>query len=480
MLDSVGGRSPWAIFFLVAVAQFMVVLDVAITNVALPAIRESLGFTTESSLQWVITAYALTFGGFLLLGGRAADLYGRRRVLLVGMLAFTFISLLIGFASTATMLIALRAVQGIAAALMSPAALSIILTSFPEGNERNRALAYWSIVATGGASVGLLLGGVLTQFLGWQWNFFVNVPVGLVVAFLILRIVPKHEQEESDTTLDLPGAVLATFGLMLFVFGMSEATGWGWLSGATIGTVVLSLLVLAGFIWNESRAAHPLMPLSVFRIRNVTGANLMMTPMVACMLGMFFLLSLYVQTVLQYEPLVAGLAFLPFPLILAIVSSQVPRLVERYGYRRFLIMGPVIVGAALLWLMRIPVDGSYLVDLLPAFIVMPVGIGMTFMPVIAAATAGVPAHEAGLASGLVNTSQQMGGALGLSILSGVATYFTQAHAGGAMSPEALVYGFSWGFTGAFVFILLSLACALFIIREEVSEGNEHFHETVHF
>src|SRR6266446_1765916 len=303
-------QSKWLTFILVAIAQFMVVLDIAITNVALPTIKQQLHFT-NSSLQWVITAYALTFGGFLLLGGRLADLFGRRRTLLIGMAAFTTFSLLIGLSHSATMLIVLRALQGLSAALMSPAALSIVLTTFSDGPERNRALGYWTLVATGGAAVGLLLGGVLTEYLGWRWNFFVNVPVGILMLAAISRFVPVHAKEENRPTLDLPGAVLVTSSLMLQVFAFSKAPSWGWLSGSTLGTLGVALVLLAAFLVNEYRAKHPLMPLSIFRIRNVTGANLMMAPIYAGMLGMFFLITLYVQNILHYSPIKTGLAFLP-------------------------------------------------------------------------------------------------------------------------------------------------------------------------
>src|SRR5216683_320669 len=287
-------KSPWLIFLLVAVAQFMVVLDISITNVALPTIKQTLHFSTNS-LQWVITAYALTFGGFLLLGGRAADLFGRRKTLLIGMLGFTAISFLIGISQSAVMLIVLRALQGMAAALMSPSALSIVLTTFKEEKERNKALGYWTTVATGGAAVGLLLGGVLTQYVGWRWDFFINVPVGLIVSFAISKIVPLHESEATHSDLDLPGATFVTSSLIVFVYLISQVPTWGLLSFPTISTFILTIILLAAFIFNELRSNHPLIPLSIFKIRNLTGANLMMAPMAAGMLGMFFLISLYIQ-----------------------------------------------------------------------------------------------------------------------------------------------------------------------------------------
>jgi EmrB/QacA subfamily drug resistance transporter len=454
--------SKWLVFVLVAIAQFMVVLDSAITNVALPTIKAQLHFT-NSGLQWVITAYALTFGGFLLLGGRAADLFGRRRTLLAGMMAFTAFSFLIGISHSSTMLIVLRALQGMSAALMSPSALSIVLTTFRDGPDRNKALAYWTLVATGGAAVGLLLGGVLTQYVGWRWNFFINVPVGVVMAAAIAKFVPRHAREEAYTGLDLPGAVLVTSSLIATVLAFSQSTAWGWGSSKTIGLLVGAAALMAGFIFNEMRAKHPLIPLRIFKIRNVTGANLMMAPIYATMLGNFFLITLYLQNVLHYSPVKTGLAFLPFPLVLGFMSTRTPKLVARYGFKRFLVIGPMFVAAALLWLSRLPVHGSYVTSLLPAFFLIPIGMGLTFMPLIAAATSGVPGREAGLASGLISTSQQMGGALGLSILSGVAVSATNAAT--HLSPlAALVHGFDRAMLVGLTFVVFAIILAITVIK----------------
>lgn len=455
--------SKWFVFVLVAIAQFMVVLDTAITNVALPTIQEQLGFS-NSSIQWVVTAYVLTFGGFLLLGGRAADLFGRRRTLLTGMLAFTLFSFLIGISNSETVLIVLRALQGMSAALMSPAALSIVLTTFRDGSERNRALGYWTLVATGGAAVGLLLGGVLTEYVGWRWNFFINVPVGIVMAFMISRFVPAHTREEEYTGLDLPGAMLVTSSLITMVFAFTKATEWGWLSPSIIGTLAASAVLMAGFIYNEKRARHPLMPLSIFKIRNVAGANLMMAPIYAAMLGIFFLITLYMQAILGFTPVQTGLAFLPFPIVLGFMATRIPKLVGRFGYKRFLVAGPLIVAAGMAWLSRMPVDGNYFTSLLPALLVIPFGMGMTFMPIIAAATSGVPGREAGLASGLISTSQQMGGALGLAILSGVAATVT-ASSTNLGTNAALVHGYDRAMLVAVLFMLSAVALAVTVIRQ---------------
>lgn len=458
-------QSKWLIFTLVAIAQFMVVLDISITNVALPTIKHDLHFT-NSSLQWVITAYALTFGGFLLLGGRAADLFGRRRTLLIGMAAFTTFSLLIGLSHSDTELMVLRAFQGSAAALMSPSALSIVLTTFRDGPARNRALAYWSLVASGGAAVGLLLGGVLTQYVGWRWNFFINVPVGIIIALAIYRIVPAHEPSESEQrNLDLPGAVLITSSLILQVFAFSKAPSWGWIHGSTLGLLGIALVLLLAFLYNEAHLAkHPLMPLSILRIRNVTGANMIMAPMYGTMLGMFFVITLYVQNVLHYSPVRAGLGFLPFPLVLGFTATRIPKLVERYGFKRFLIIGPSLVAVAMVLFSRIPVHGSYVADLLLPLLIMPIGIGLTFMPVFAAATSGVPSNASGLASGLITTSQQMGGALGLAVLSSIAASVSAAsiHLG---KVGALVHGFDRALLSAVAFMLFAIIVTITVIRQ---------------
>jgi EmrB/QacA subfamily drug resistance transporter len=455
--------SKWLVFTLVAIAQFMVVLDTAITIVALPAIKAQLHFT-NSSLQWVVTAYALTFGGFLLLGGRAADLFGRRRTLLTGMIAFTTFSFLIGISQSGTLLIILRALQGMSAALMSPSALSIVLTTFRDGPDRNKALAYWTLVATGGAAVGLLLGGALTQYVGWRWNFFINVPVGVVIAAAIAKFVPIHAREEKYTGLDLAGAALVTTSLIGLVFAFSEAASWGWLSPSIMGIIGGSLVLMAAFILNESRARHPLMPLSIFKIRNVSGANLIMAPIYATILGMFFLVTLYIQTVLNFSPIKAGLAFLPMPIVLGLMSTQIPKLVARYSFKRFLVLGPSFVALGLAWLTRLPVHGDYVANILPALLLIPTGMGMTFMPLIAAATSGVPGREAGLASGLITTSQQMGGALGLSILSGVAASVTAASAR-LGKTAALVHGFDRALAVGMLFIVFAVILAMAIIRQ---------------
>jgi EmrB/QacA subfamily drug resistance transporter len=448
----------------------MVVLDSAITNVALPTIKQQMHFS-NSTLQWVVTAYALTFGGFLLLGGRTADLLGRRRTLLSGMIAFTCFSFLIGISHSEFSLIALRALQGMAAAFMSPSALSIVLTTFRDGPNRNRALAYWTLVATGGAAVGLLLGGVLTQYVGWRWDFFINVPVGIIIAILIPRIVPAHSREGAYTGLDLTGALLVTGSLMSMVFAFSQASTWGWGSLRFIGVIALSFALIGGFIANESRAKHPLVPLSIFKIRNITGANLMMAPVYAVMMGLFFIVTLYIQDILHYSPVEAGLAFLPMPFILGFMSTRISGLVAKYGFKRFLILGPSFIALGCIWLSLLPVNGSYLINILPGILLIPIGMGMTFMPIIAAATSGVPTSSAGLASGLITTSQQMGGALGLSILAGVAASVT-ASSSYLGSRGALVHGFDRAMLVAVVFVVGAVAVAVFVIHNRKTTKSE--------
>ncbi len=455
--------SNWTVYIMVAVAQFMVVLDSAITNVALPTIKQQLGFTNDS-LQWVVTAYALTFGGFLLLGGRAADLFGRRRVLLAGMAGFTAASFAIGFSHSAVILITLRALQGLAAALMSPSALSIVLTTFREGPERNRALAYWTLISTAGAAIGLLLGGALTQYVGWQWNFFINVPVGLVMMGLIRAFVPKHEGADNARGLDLSGAVLVTSALMTAVYGFSQTASWGWTSTSTLSVFGAAIALLVGFVWRESRATHPLVPLSIFKIRNVSGANLMMAPMYATMLGLFYVVTLYIQTVLHFSPFTTGLAFLPMPVVLGIMATRMPGLVRRYGIVPFLIAGPAVVGVGLWWLTHLTVGGTYLTNVLPGLLIIPFGIGMTFLPIIIAATSGVPGRLSGLASGLVTTSQQMGGAVGLAVLSSVA-------AGNAAANiqlgrvGAMVHGFDAAVGVGIAFVAFAMVVSILVIRQ---------------
>jgi EmrB/QacA subfamily drug resistance transporter len=384
-------------------------------------------------------------------------------MLLIGMISFTLFSFLVGVSPSTGSLVVFRALQGVSAAIMSPSALSIVLATFDEGHERNQALGYWSMVATGGAAVGLLLGGVLTQYAGWRWNFFINVPIGIVMSFVILKTVPAHGREEERTSLDVPGALLVTIGLMAAVFYFSEAPTWGWLSAGTIGALCAAIALLGLFLVNERRVAHPLMTLAIFKIRNLSGANAMMALVYAGNLGMFFLLTLYLQEVEHYSAIETGLAFLPFPIILGTVSSQIRRLIVLHGYRRYLILGPSLVVVGMTWLCFLPLQGNYVEHVLPSFVLMPIGYGMSFAPMYAAATTGVPAQQSGLASGLISTSQQMGGAVGLAILSGIAASFTASLIHDS-AKQALISGYNLAMAVAVGFTVLAVLVAVFVIR----------------
>ncbi|HSW81443.1 MAG TPA: MFS transporter [Candidatus Saccharimonas sp.] len=461
-------QHKWLILALLAAVQFMVVLDNSIVNVALPVLKTALHFS-QDTLQWIIVAYTLSFGGFLLLGGRAADLFGRRRVLMTGMAGFTLISLLIGLLHSAEFMIALRSLQGLAAAFMSPAALSIVLNTFTSAKDRAVALGVWSSVGAGGAAAGLLIGGLLTQYLGWEWNFFINVPVGILVLAGLSKYVPAHMSQASEKNLDIPGALLVTSGLVALVFGLSEAPTWGWTSLATLGTIAASIVLLGAFIWNESRAKRPLMPLSIFRIRNITGANLAMMPVAASLYGMFFLISLYVETILHYTPVATGLAFLPVPIVLGATSNLVPRFIGKTGFKSLLLIGTALLAIGMFMLSFITSDSNYFTAVLPGLLLMAVGVGMNFVAINVSATAGVPANEAGLASGLIVTSQQLGGALGLAILLSVSTAAaTSSLASGHAAAIAATYGYSRGFLIATGFAIISFLVGAFVIKQKTA------------
>ncbi|HEY2442654.1 MAG TPA: MFS transporter [Streptosporangiaceae bacterium] len=465
--------SRWVTFTLVAAAQFMVVLDTAIINVALPVIKARLGFS-ETSIQWAVTAYVLAFGGFLLFGGRTADLFGRRRVLLAGMAAFTLFSLLAGLSNSAALLIVLRGLQGASAAFMSPAALSTVLVTFAgDEHQRRRALGFWSMTATGGAAVGLLLGGILTQYAGWRWNFFINVPVGIATGTLIMRLVPRHGAAGDDRQLDLPGAVLVTAGLMAAVLACSQAPVWGWGDPRTLGGLAAAVMLIGGFAVNEHKTGRPLIPLRVFRVRNICGANAMMAAVYAGNLAMFFLLTLYLQGIEGYSAIGTGLAFLPFPVILGFTSTRMAGLVARFGFRRFLILGPALIIAGLTWTCFLPVHGGYALHVLPGLLIMPLGYGMTFAPMYAAATTGAEPRLAGITSGLISASQQMGGAVGLAIVSGAAAAITRSLHGTAPA-QALTTGYDAGMGVAAGLTLLALLLAVTAIRspQHSSPGQE--------
>jgi EmrB/QacA subfamily drug resistance transporter len=462
------------ILLIIAVAQFMVVLDTTIVNVALPSISSGLGFKSPSDLQWVVTAYTLTFGGFLLLGGRAADLFGRKKLFLGASALFAAASLFCGIAQNPMMLDITRAVQGIAAAFMSPAALSIVLTTFKEGKERAKALSVWGAVAAGGAAAGVLLGGIITQYLGWRWNFFVNMPVGIAVFVAALLYVPESKADLDHKKLDMPGAISVTAGLMVLVYALTQAPTKGWVSGETLAFFAAALALLAFFIWNEARSRHALVPLKFFRIGSVGGANITQLPITAAMFAMFFFITLYVQQILGYSPVMTGLGFLPITFIIGLISSQMPKVIHRFGYKRPLVLAPLFMAGGLYLLSRMSVGGSYWTDVFPGLVLMAFGMGTMFITITIAATSGVPAKESGLASGLLNTSQQIGGALGLAILSGISTSglkdYISTHAATADSPKLLqanaaVHGFHDALLVGVGFVILASITAAFLVKQ---------------
>lgn len=452
------------LLLILAAAQFMVVLDSSITNVALPAILKGLNFAPEN-LQWVVTAYILAFGGFLLLGGRAADLFGRRLIFMIGLIGFTAGSVLAGVSQNEIMMIVARGLQGLTAAFMSPAALSILLTEYKEGAERNKALGVWGAVGAGGAAAGLVVGGFLTQYLGWRWDFIVNLPIGLILIVLAMKFVPKHRSTSEHRDLDLLGALFVTAGLMTLVYGLTKAPEWGWTSGSAIAWLGSAVVLLVLFVINESRAKHPLVDLTIFKIRNLSGANIAQLFITSGMMSMFYFISLYAQEVLGYKALHTGISFLPFALTVGITATQASKLIAKVGYKPLLVGGPIIMSIGLFIMSHITTNDSYFTVVLPGIIVMAFGAGLTFISVSIAATSGVRKDEAGLASGLLNTSQQVGGALGLAILSGVAT--TAATNTKTLNPlVATVNGYHTAILVAAAFAFTAAIVAFFVIKQK--------------
>jgi len=452
--------NPWIVLVLVCLAQFMVILDATIVNVALPSIQSDLGLD-EANLQWIVNAYTLVFGGFLLLGGRAGDLIGRKRLFLIGLVIFTVASLLNGLAVNSEMLIGSRALQGLGAALISPAALSIISTTFSEGVERARALGVWAAIAIGGSAVGLILGGVLTQSFSWPWIFYVNVPVGIAGFVLALRLIPESRNEQAESRYDVAGAVTVTGGLMALVYAIVKAATDSWTSVTTIGFFGLAAALLVAFVLIELRSAAPLVRLSIFRVRSLLTANIVMFLAASGMFAMFFFNTLYIQRVLGFGPLTAGLAFLPFTAGIMVSAGLASQFAPKIGVRPVAVAGLLLTAAGMLLLTQLPVDGSYAANVLPALLLTSLGMGAVFMPLTLVATTGLEDADQGLASGLFNTSQQIGGALGLAILSTVAA--SRSSAGGA---EALVTGFHWAFGGGVLFILGGLVVLLALLRRQ--------------
>ncbi len=460
-----GSRAPaWMVLTLVCLGQFMVVLDISVVNVALPSIQADLGFS-DAGLQWVVNAYTLAFAGFLLLGGRAADLWGRRKMFIVGLTVFSAASLIGGFAQTKGMLVGARAVQGLGGAILAPATLTILTTSFAAGRDRARALGVWSAMAAAGGAAGAILGGLLTDLLSWRWILFINVPIGLVAVIAARAILVETRAPDSmRTKLDIAGSVTVTAGLVSLVFGIVETEQHGWTSPWTLVPIALAVVLFAAFVFIETRvASSPLMPFGIFKNRSVRGANVVVMLLGAAMFSMWFFLSLYMQKVLGYSPLAAGLAFLPQTLMIVIGAQIAARLVSNIGPRPLLLIGGALAAIGLGWYSMISADGTYLGDLLVPGLLVTFGLGLSFAPVTLAATTGVEPRDAGLASGLVNTTRQIGGSVGLAALATLATArATSLLASGSPRAEALTSGFSRAFAVGAV-ICAGAALASFLL-----------------
>jgi EmrB/QacA subfamily drug resistance transporter len=458
-------RLKWLALALLAAVQFMVVLDIAIVNVALPSIQTDLEFS-QANLQWVISAYALVFGGFLLLGGRAADILGRRRIFMIGLIAFTIGSLLCGLAWSEASLIGARAIQGLGAATISPAALAILMTTFAEGRERNIALGVWGAVGGFGAAAGVLLGGVLTDALSWEWIFFVNIPVGITA----LALTPLLLTESRDTrvrSFDAPGAVLVTGGLTTLVLAITQGSDWGWGSGRTIGVFAAAAVLLAGFVLWENRAKEPLMRFGILRTKTVLGANVAGFILGTALFSMFLMLTLYMQQVLGYSAMKTGVAYLAVAGTSIVWANVAAALVSKVGVRPLIASGMAILTVGLLLFTQVSVGGSYAADLLPGFLIIALGMALCFVPISIAALAGVSQAEAGIASGLINTSQQIGGAVGIALLSTIAISRTDDEvAAGTALPQAMTSGFQLAFWVGAGIALAGVAAALVLIRQE--------------
>jgi EmrB/QacA subfamily drug resistance transporter len=455
---------------LLAAAQFVVVLDASIVNVALPSIGRALDFSQEN-LSWVVNAYVLVFGGFLMLGGRLADLLGRRRLFVTGLILFAAASLAGGLAQSEGWLIAARAVQGLGAALLSPAALSMLTVLFAEGAERNRAMGVWGAVAGSGGAAGVLLGGMLTQWAGWEWVLFVNVPVASLAALAAFRVLPES-RTEGRRHFDIAGAVTVTAGLTTLVYALVDANDAGWTSTQTLGLVALALALLGSFVAIELRTKDPLIPFSIFKLRTLTGANVVALLVAAALFAMFFFVSLYMQQVLGYSALKAGLSYLPLAVGIIISAGVASQLVTKLGYKPVFAAGMILAAIGLIWFAQVDADGSYLSDILFPSLVVAVGLGFAFVPMMIAAVAGVEPARAGLASGLINTSQQIGGALGLAILASIANSRTDSLiADGATRASALTDGFHSAFIVGAAFAVLGAILAATLISSR--DSREH-------
>jgi EmrB/QacA subfamily drug resistance transporter len=453
---------------LLASTQFVLILDAAIVGVALPSIGRDLDFARED-LSWVANAYTLMFGGFLLLGGRIADLVGRRRMFVAGLVLFTAASLVGALAQSALWLVLARATQGLGAALISPAALSLVMTLFREGSERNKALGVWGAVAGSGGAAGVILGGVLTEWLGWEAVLYVNVPIGLVAALLATRLLPEGREAAATRSFDVAGAVSVTAGLALLVYALVDANDAGWGSTQTLGLVAAALVLLAAFVAIELRARRPLAPLEIFRNRALRGANVVSIAMTMAFFPMFFFLTFYTQQVLGYEPIEAGFAQLPIALSIIVFAGVASQIVTRAGYKTTMFVGLVVAAAGLFWFAQVSAGGSFVSDIVGPSLVTGLGLAFAFVAGTIAATTGVSGEQAGLASGLVNTSQQIGGALGLAVLVALSTARTEAVEG--PPAVALNEGFQAGFLGGVGLALLGALLTLLLLSSR--ESREH-------
>jgi EmrB/QacA subfamily drug resistance transporter len=462
----------WTALILLCVAQFVVVLDASIVNVALPSIGRGLHFS-EQNLPWIVNAYVIAFGGFLLLGGRAADLLGRRRVFMVGLMVVAVASLAAGFAATQGELIAARAAQGLGAAIISPSALSIVTTLFSDGSERNKALGAWGAVAGSAGAVGVLLGGILTDGLGWEWVLWVNVPVSLIALALTPGLIPESRSDSSTRHFDAAGAVSVTAGLSVLAYALLDASSAGWGSTKIVTLLALSVVLLAAFVVVELRSAAPLVPFRIFRLRTLTGANVVGILLGASLFSMFFFISLYMQQVLGYSPVHAGLSYLPLAVTIIVAAGLGGQLVTRFGFKPVLASGMLLVALGLVWFSRVSVGGGFLTDILGPSLLAALGLGFGFVTSTIAAVSGVKEREQGLASGLINTSQQIGGALGLAVLSTIAT--TRTHhvmaSGVSNLHQALTDGFQSAFLGGAVIGALGLVATLVLIRSRDSRAH---------
>ena len=458
-------RRALFVLILLSSAQFMIALDFSIVNVALPAIQHDLGFTTQN-LQWVVSAYSLTFGGFLLLSGRIGDLFGRRRLLLVGLVLFAFASFMGGIAQSALWLILARAVQGLGGAIISPTSFSLITTTFHEGPARNKALGVVGAVGSSGFAAGAVLSGLLTAGPGWRWIFFVNVPVAIAAILLTLLLLKETEKVQGQRQVDVLGAITSTLGLVALVYALAQGDQVGWGSAQTLLLFAGAIALLVTFVSIEAHVKVPLIRLSIFRLRTLTGANLISLLAQGAFAAMVFIVTLYMQEVLGYAPLTTGIAFLPMAIVFIVVSNGVAWFVPRFGVRRLLIAGMFVMALGLLLLTRISVENSYWTTILPGMLVVSLGIGPSFTVMAIAGTSGVSDHEQGLAFGLLNTTEQVGSGLVLAIVAVMAAAQTTAlqHIQGISAKVALVGGFQYAFLASAIFAILAALVAIFVIR----------------